>query len=180
MDPQDEAKRLQHLHDLGILDTPEDQLFRDLAEEALALLPGTSIAAVTLVDANRQWFKTVIGLDARETPRSASFCSHTIETPGVMVVEDATRDSRFVGNPLVTSAPAIRFYAGVKLTSGVGALCVIGKQPRRATESEIAKLVKLAQYVDIQLLAHGTLFNLPDASQRIQGTLRSLPSAGLG
>ena len=166
MDPQEEAKRLQRLHDLGMLDTPEDQLFRGFAEEALALMPGTSIAAVTLVDANRQWFKTIIGLDLKETPRSASFCSHTIETPGVMVVEDATLDSRFATNPLVTSAPAIRFYAGVKLTSGVGALCVIGQKPRRATEAEIAKLVKLAQYVDIQLLAHGTLFNLPGGSAK--------------
>ena len=166
MDPQEEAKRLQRLHAMGMLNTPEDRLFRGFAEDALALLPGTSIAAVTLVDAERQWFKAIIGLDMKETPRSVSFCSHTIETNGVLVVEDATRDSRFVANPLVTSAPAIRFYLGIKLTSGVGALCVIGQQPRRATEAEIAKLVKLAQYVDIQLLAHGTQFNLPDASPR--------------
>jgi GAF domain-containing protein len=166
MDPQEEAKRLRRLHDIGLLDTLGDQFFRGFAEQALALLPGTSIAAVTLVDADRQWFKAIVGLDLKETPRSVSFCSHTIETSGVLVVEDATRDSRFVANPLVTSAPAIRFYAGIKLTSGVGALCVIGQQPRHATESEIAKLVKLAQYVDIQLLAHGTEFNLPGKPPR--------------
>lgn len=123
-------------------------------------MPGTSIAAVSLVDSDRQWFKTIIGLDIKEAPRSMSFCSHTIETPNVLVIEDATRDSRFADNPLVLSAPAIRFYAGVKLLGGVGALCVIGKQPRRATKDEIVKLTKLARYVDIQLLAHGTLFNL--------------------
>jgi GAF domain-containing protein len=79
-------------------------------------------------------------------------------------VEDATRDSRFASNPLVTAAPGIRFYAGIKLTNGIGAFCVIGQRPRQATESEITKLIKLAQYVDIQLLAQGTLFNLPKGS----------------
>ena len=166
MDPQAEAQRLQRLSNMGILDTPADQLFRGFAEQALALLPGASIAGVSLVDADRQWFKAIIGLDLKETPRSVSFCSHTIETNGVLVVEDATSDSRFAANPLVTSAPAIRFYAGVRLTSGVGALCVISQQPRRANGLEIAKLVKLAQYVDIQLLAHGTQFNLPGRSAK--------------
>jgi GAF domain-containing protein len=166
MDPEAEAKRLQRLHDMGILDSPENRLFRGFAEQALVLLPGTSFAAVSLIDADRQWFKTIIGLDEKETPRSVSFCTHTIETPGMMVVEDATQDSRFAANPLVVSAPSIRFYAGIRLTGGVGALCVLGQQPRRATTSEISKLSKLAQYVDIQLLAHGALFNLPDASSR--------------
>lgn len=161
MDEASETKRLQRLHDLGILDTPEDKLFRNFAEQALDLLPGTSIAAVSLVDTDRQWFKTIVGLGVKETARSLSFCAHTIEeTSGVMVVEDATRDSRFAGNPLVTSSPGIRFYAGVRLTSGVGAICAIGRQARQATETEITKLTKLAQYVDIQLLAHGALFNL--------------------
>ena len=166
MDPQAEANRLERLHAIGILDTPQDQLFRSFVEQALALLPGTSIAAVSLIDANRQWFKAIVGLDVKETPRSISFCAHTIETSGVLVVEDATRDSRFATNPLVTSRPAIRFYAGIKLMNGVGALCAIGQQPRRATEVEITKLSKLAQYVDIQLLAHGTLFNIPGASSK--------------
>jgi len=158
MDPDKEEKRLQHLHELGVLDTPEDQLFRGFAEQALMLLPGTSISAVSLVDANRQWFKTIVGLDVREMPRNVSFCAHTIEMPKVLVVEDATCDRRFAGNPLVTSAPGIRFYAGVKLTRAVGALCVIGQHPRMATEAEIDNLVTLAQYVDIQLLTHGARF----------------------
>jgi GAF domain-containing protein len=76
------------------------------------------------------------------------------------VVEDATQDSRFAGNPFVTSTPGIRFYAGVRLMDGIGALCVTGRHPRQATEDEIAKLAKLAHCVDIQLLAHGILFNL--------------------
>jgi len=163
MDPDWEARRLERLHAIGILDSAEDRVFRDLAEQALALLPGTSIGAISLVDAHRQRFKAIIGLDTKETPRSVSFCSHTIETGGVLLVQDATRDSRFAEIPLVTSASAIRFYAGVKLVNGVGALCVMGQQPRRVTEAEITKLTKLAKYVDIQLLAYGTMFNLPRA-----------------
>jgi GAF domain-containing protein len=157
MDPQAEEKRLQHLHDLGVLDTPEDLLLRDIAEKAIALLPGTSIAAVSLVDADRQWFKTIVGLDVKQTSRRVSFCSHTIETSGVLVVEDAKQDLRFAANPLVTSGPGIRFYAGIKLTRAVGALCVIGRQPRRVTEAEIAGLTQLARYVDIKLLSNGAL-----------------------
>lgn len=156
-----EEKRLKRLQDIGILDTPESKEFRDCAEQALTLFPGKSIAAVSLVALDRQWFKTIIGLNVKETPRSLSFCSHTIETDdGVMVIEDATRDGRFSGNSFVISSPGIRFYAGVRLTGGVGALCVIGTSPRRAAPSELAKLKKLANYVDIQLHSHGSLFNL--------------------
>lgn len=160
MEADEEGQRLRRLHQLGILDSPEDRMFRGLAEQALTLFPGASIAAVSLIDSDRQWFKTIVGVDTKETPRSQSFCAHTIETPSIMVVEDATKDSRFHDNPLVTSGPGIRFYAGVKLMNGVGALCVIGRKPRQATESELAKLTKLASLVDIQLMAHGTLFAL--------------------
>ncbi|BDA84161.1 hypothetical protein Sa4125_17030 [Aureimonas sp. SA4125] len=160
MDSAQETLRIRRLHDIGILDTENDDVFRGFAEQALASLPGTCIAAVTLIDTDRQWFKTIVGLDVKETARSHSFCTHTIQSSGTMVVEDATRDERFASNPFVTSAPDIRFYAGVKLTSGIGALCVLGKKPRRVTDDELSKLKKLAQFVDIQMLAHGTLFNL--------------------
>ncbi len=161
-----ETERLGRLHQLGILDTARDRLFRGFAEQALLLLPGTCIAAVSLVDADRQWFKTIVGLDATETPRSVSFCSHVIQTAGTMVVPDASRDARFAGNPLVTAPPGIRFYAGVRLMDGVGALCVVGMQPRQATDAEMAALVKVTQYVDFQLLAHGTLHNLGNERPR--------------
>ena len=173
-----EASRLARLHDLGILDTEDDTYFRSFAEQALALLPGTSIAAVSLVDAERQWFKTFIGTDIKETPRETSFCNHTIQGDDVMVVEDATQDARFANNSLVTSGPGIRFYAGVKLMDGVGALCVIGLEPRRATESEIAKLAKLAKFADIQLLAHGALHHLqqtPPAGSAQTGRRETTP-----
>ena len=160
MDADQEAQRLKRVHELGILDSPEDRMFRGLAEQALDLFPGASIAAVSLIDRDRQWFKTIVGLDKKETPRSQSFCAYTIGTPSLMVVEDATKDSRFRNNPLVTSGPCIRFYAGARLMNGVGALCVIGRKPRQATEGELAKLTKLASLVDIQMMAHGTLFAL--------------------
>jgi GAF domain-containing protein len=160
MDPEAEAQRLQRLHDIGILDTPEDRLFRGFVEQALEIIPGASIAAVSLIDSDRQWFKTIIGLDVKQTPRDVAFCSHTIQSQGLMVVEDATQDSRFADNPLVTSAPNIRFYAGIKLIDGVGALCVIGRQPRRLAETEMMKLSRLAHFVEIQLLAHGIQHNL--------------------
>lgn len=157
MEADQEAQRLQRVHQLAILDSPEDLMFRGLAEQALDLFPGASIAAVSLIDRDRQWFKTIVGLDTKETPRSHSFCAYTIETPALMVVEDATKDFRFQNNPLVTSGPCIRFYAGVRLMNGVGALCVIGRKPRQASEAEMAKLTKLASLVDIQMMAHGTL-----------------------
>ena len=160
MEANQETKRLKRLCEIGILDSPEDRLFGELAEQALTLFPGASIAAISLIDRDRQWFKTIVGLNTKETPRDQSFCAHTIETPGTMVVEDATQDGRFRDNPLVTSFPGIRFYAGVKLMNGVGALCVIGRKPRHASESELSKLRKLASLVDIQLMAHGSLFAL--------------------
>jgi GAF domain-containing protein len=158
-DDSTEEQRLARLHEFGILDTREDERFRNCAEEALKIFQGAIIAAVSLVDADRQWFKSIVGSNVRESPRSVSFCSHTIEGSGAMVVEDAAKDERFAANPTVTGAPSIRFYAGVRLVHRVGALCVISNEPRRATKTEVQKLVTLAQFVDIQLLAHGTLHN---------------------
>ncbi len=155
-----ETERVQHLHDMGILDTSDDRLFRGYADQALGLFSGCSIAAISLIDTERQWFKTIMGLDAKEIPRDVSFCTHTIETDSSMVVEDTRQDSRFAANPFVTGSPKIRFYVGISLVNAVGALCVMGNKPRHVTEAEIVKLTKLAHCIDIQLLAHGALFNL--------------------
>lgn len=177
-----ESERIEKLHQLGLLDTPRSEIFDSLARQALALVLGPTIAAISLVDVHRQWFKAMVGHDIVETPRSQSFCSHTIQESRVMVVPDATNDTRFANNPLVTQAPSIRSYAGVKLLHGAGALCVIGREPRHASETEIARLVKLAQYVDIQLLSHGTLFNLgagqPPGTARAQSRGQHAPAGG--
>ncbi|MBW4023921.1 MAG: GAF domain-containing protein [Proteobacteria bacterium] len=159
-----EQERIEQLHELGVLNTHEDKRFRSCVDEALKIFEGATIAAITLVDVDRQWFKSIVGFDMTETPRNQSFCSYTIESRGVVVVEDATKDPRFNTNPLVTGAPNMRFYAGVKLVNRVGALCVISNTPRRAKKAEIHKLVSLARFVDIQLLAHGTLHNLDNVS----------------
>ena len=145
-----EIARLEALRNLDILDTaPEPQFDRivRLASHILAM----PISAVTLVDEVRQWFKARVGLAPAETPRSQSFCSHAIMDEAVMVVEDATSDSRFAENPLVTGDPNIRFYAGAPLTlkSGdrVGALCVIDRQPRAFSSDQRGLLQDLAAIV---------------------------------
>ena len=155
-----ERVRLEHLYQLGILDSPRDKLFQALANRALAIAPSATIAAISLIDAERQWFKATCGLAIDELERGLSFCAHTIQTSGVMVVPDATQDKRFADNPLVTSTPKIRSYLGVKLMNGVGALCAIGLEPWCPTRSEVEGLVKLSNFVNIQLLAFGTLYNL--------------------
>ncbi len=153
----DEAVRLKRLHRLGILDTDGDDYFRPILQSALAALPGTEIASISLVDAERQWFKAIIGLDVKQTPRDVSFCSHAIRGDGVLFVRDATRDARFASNRLVTGSPGIRFYVGVRLVHGIGALCVISRTPRDLAGIELARLQQLVGFANTQILAHGTL-----------------------
>lgn len=147
----DEGERLAALREYDILDTPPEAAFDRITALAAELF-GAPIAAVSLIDDDRQWFKSIIGLDSSETPREHAFCAHTILTDEVMVVADATHDKRFRDNPLVTDAPTIRFYAGapLMLRTGhrLGALCVIDSKPRRSlTEVEKRRLSTLAQIV---------------------------------
>jgi PAS domain S-box-containing protein len=129
----DETARLAALHDLGVLDTAADSEL-DVITRLAADRFDTAIALVSLVDVDRQWFKSRHGLEATETCRRDSFCGHTIASDAIMVVGDATADPRFAANPLVTGAPHIRFYAGAPLVlaSGhrIGTLCVIDPAPR--------------------------------------------------
>ncbi len=155
-----EDLRLTRLTRLKVLDTARDPLFEEIVASALASFPGTTMSAVSLVDRDRQWFKAAAGLDVRQTSRDVSFCAHAMHGELPMVVEDASRDPRFAENPLVTAAPSIRFYAGAPLVDGVGALCVIGTAPRRASEAELSKLRALATRVNIHLMFHATFANL--------------------
>ncbi len=147
--PADEAERLAALRRAEILDTPPEAAFDRLTRLASALT-GAPIALVSLVDSDRQWFKSKVGLDASETPRDWAFCAHALLTPEqVLVVADAAEDPRFRGNPLVTGDPRIRFYAGAPIVMAgghaLGTVCAIDSRPRAEFgEREAALLKELA------------------------------------
>lgn len=145
-----EVERLRVLEQYGILDTPHEEPFERIA--ALArLIFETPIVLISLVDDRRQWFKTNIGLDLRETPREQAFCNETIRSDDVLVISDAEHDIRTARNPLVTGNPHIRFYAGAPLVTPekarLGSLCVIDREPRRFDDRQKAILQSLAGLV---------------------------------
>lgn len=151
--PPNEAARLAALRALKILDTPPEERFDRIIAFARDLFQ-VPIALVSLVDQDRQWFKSRAGLDAPETPRSVSFCGHAILSADPFVVEDATVDERFRDNPLVTGPPFVRFYAGMPLNAGgfrLGTLCLIDHQPRRFTDRDRGVLTGLAGWVEREL-----------------------------
>nr|QQZ50907.1 GAF domain-containing protein [Phenylobacterium glaciei] len=113
MDTPEEPDRIAALQGLGILDTAPEAIFDSLTQLA-ALTFNAPVALVSLVDIDRQWFKSCIGLDVSETGRDVAFCDHAIRQDQAMVVLDARQDQRFRDNPLVTGAPSIRFYAGAR------------------------------------------------------------------
>ena len=145
-----ERERQRALDRLGVdvfRDTALDDIVRMAAETF-----GVPTALVSIVDGDRQWFKSRVGMAATETPREWAFCAHAIESPDqVMVVEDARADPRFADNPLVTGDPRIRFYAGAPLVTGsghaIGTVCVIDAQPRRVDPAQLESLRFMAQQV---------------------------------
>lgn len=150
----DEPARLAALKRLAVLDTPAEEPFEHVVSLVRSIL-NVPIAAVSLIDADRQWFKARAGLTPTETPRSVSFCSHAIEDTRPFLIEDAREDDRFAGNPLVTGDPGIRSYAGIPLRTAegynVGALCAIDRKPRTFEPSEVAMLENLARIVEKEL-----------------------------
>jgi signal transduction histidine kinase len=145
--PANEAERLAALRGLEILDTAQEERFDRLTRLASVALE-VPIAVISLVDANRQWFKSCLGLDAEGTPRSVSFCSHAILADDTFVIADATADVRFADNPLVTGEPFIRAYAGQPLITAegfrVGSLCVIDQRARDFPPAQLGMLRDLA------------------------------------
>jgi GAF domain-containing protein len=151
--PANEAERLAALHELLILDTPPEERFdrviRFAAEEF-----DMPMAVMSLVDDERNWFKSVVGLDVCEVPRDIAFCSYAILQAEPLVVEDASLDPRFSDNPLVTGGPGLRFYAGVQLASRgqrIGTLCVLDVVPRRFDATDVAILRSLRTLVQDEL-----------------------------
>lgn len=151
---QNEKKRLKVLWQYEVLDTVPEELFDDLTELA-ARICEAPIALISLVDEKRQWFKSKLGTDVKETSRDVSFCAHAIKQADLFIVRDATQDERFANNPLVISDPKIRFYAGAPLITpdgyALGTLCIIDKVPRDLRPDQKQALVILARHVVSQL-----------------------------
>lgn len=153
--PSDEAGRIAALHSLNILDTEPEERFDRLTRIARRMF-GVPIAVVSLIDTNRQWFKSSVGLSVCETSRDISFCAHAILGEEIMHVEDALQDERFFDNPLVAGDPRIRFYAGCPLRVGnqkMGTFCLIDQKPRKLTEDERDMLRDLAEMAEQNLAA---------------------------
>jgi GAF domain-containing protein len=152
--PANEQQRLAALHQLLLLDTPPEQRFDTIVEYAASEFD-VPICLITLLDHERQWFKARVGLEVCSTPRDISFCGHAILQSDVMVVPDAAADPRFADNPLVTSSPNIRFYAGAPLAlpSGLalGTLCIIDTKPRELNAVEISMLASLRDLLITEL-----------------------------
>lgn len=156
--PKNEKERLAALHRLSILNTVPEERF-DRVTRLLRKIFDLPMATVTLVDEDRQWFKSADGLgEACETDRGISFCGHTILSEEPLIVNDALADERFRGNPLVVDidGPRIRFYAGYPLRAPgglkVGALCLLGREPRAFGEREVGILKDFAAIIEDELV----------------------------
>jgi diguanylate cyclase (GGDEF)-like protein len=152
--PENDDARISSLRDMTLLSTPREADLDRLTRIASKLF-GTEIALITLVDKDRQWFKSRIGLDIAETPREISFCDHAIQSDETFIVRDALTDSRFHDNPLVTDGPKVRFYAGEPLRNGagflIGTLCVMANKPRKFSKEDEKSLQDLGRTVELAL-----------------------------
>lgn len=153
--PLNEAARQCYLQSLDILDTPPEETFDRLTRLACVLLDAP-MALVSLIDVNRQWFKSRQGLEITQTSRDLAFCAHALHAEDMLLIPDACADPRFADNPLVTGGPRIRFYAGVPLRFAddltLGTLCVLDTRPRQLTQTELAHLRDLARIVEREML----------------------------
>ena len=148
--PDNEAKRLNALNEYKILGTKPEQSYDDITKIASSVC-STPIALLSLIDADRQWFKSKVGVDIKETPRDWSFCAHAIHSSDPLIVPDALMDDRFRDNPLVCGDPKIRLYAGFPLENSealrMGTLCVIDRVPRQLNDKECGVMKALARQV---------------------------------
>ena len=180
-----ESRRVAAVERLGLIGAENEERF-DRVTRVAAQLFDVPVALITLVDDEQQWFASCIGLDIRSTARGDAFCAHAIDSgSNLFIIEDATRDHRFVENPLVTGPPYIRFYAGRVLRGGggerIGTLCVIDTQPRSLNESQIRSLHDLAEIVEQEfaLTEHRTAVVELDASERSKALLLGTMTEGL-
>ena len=173
-----EKARLDALGSFALLDTPPEPAY-DLITQLASTICNAPIALMTLVDADRQWFKSRVGLSETETPRTHSFCAYTMLEENLTIVEDARNDPRFAQNPLVRGEPHIRFYAGAPLITpeghGLGSLCVIDREPRQLQNHQTQALAILARTVMVLLELRRANTQLAEAQATIQKLNALLP-----
>jgi hypothetical protein len=172
---------MEALRSYQILDTDPEQVFNDIAQLS-AFICGTPMSLVSLIDGERQWFKARVGMDAHETPREHAFCQYAMRASDVYEVPDATSDTRFSHNPLVTGDPHIRFYAGAPLLSPegqpLGTLCALDTVPRELSADQRDALRILARQVMAHLELRRVRLQLDDERQKLEGVLRMANSTG--
>jgi len=174
--PENEAERLEVLREYRILDTEAEQAYDDITALA-AYLCEVPIAMISLVDESRQWFKSKLGLNRKETPRDVAFCAHAILQTEPLIVRDALKDTRFADSALVTRTPHIRFYAGFPLASpegyALGTLCAIDRKPRRISPEQKTAMQALARQVIALLELRRVSARMADALEKVK-TLHGL------
>ena len=172
-----EVKRLKVLWQYDVLDTVPEAVFDDLTELA-ARICEAPVALISLIDEDRQWFKSKVGISVKETSRDISFCAHAIQQEDLFIIPDATKDARFANNPLVISDPKIRFYAGAPLITpdghALGTLCVIDQVPRELRVDQQQALRMLARHVMTQLELRRHAKDLADARRAREVTKEEL------
>ena len=175
--PKDESERMADLHGYKILDTPPEENFDNITALA-AHICGAPIALVSLVDSDRQWFKSKVGLSVSETSRDTAFCAYAILERDLLMVRDAAADARFAANPLVTASPKIRFYAGAPLVTpdnhAIGTLCVLDRVPRVLTPDQVEALRALSRQVMTQLELRRQIIELRAALRAARGVEKTL------
>jgi len=153
--PKNEDERLKAVYNLSILDTGKEERFDHITKEAIEKL-NVPISTITILDKDREWFKSCQGLDNKEGDRAISFCGHALLASDIFIVEDTLKDSRFKDNPMVIGKPYVRFYAGISLSDNisnlrVGVFCIKDIKPRKLGVEEINILIDLANRAEREL-----------------------------
>ncbi len=157
--PNNEEERLAAVHEMAILDTKPEERFDALTKEAIKKLK-VPISMITIIDSDREWFKSCQGLDQKEGERATSFCGHALLATNIFIVEDTSKDKRFADNPMVVGNPHIRFYAGIALfdygtSLPIGVFCVKDVKPRALTLEEIGIIADIADRAEKELNKRG-------------------------